>query len=223
VRSSKGNWYIMVCYVFDCNYVNIVPMKSRSASEWVKAYDHIHQELTSKVFKPKLQNPELPFAQVGDDTIEALTKLAKIFKNKFQKVQAPGLSNAPAKTAENKSPADLSQPILTSPVQQQYQTRSQTIINAKDTTNAPLLPRVVTPMTGWVAPPRVPSRSQNLSLRNLSQDDFWDIESANMAIALGTRHWSQQHCANAVIHPVTGKEMEYTALMKDPNLQPLWK
>jgi hypothetical protein len=30
-------------------------MKSRSASEWVKAYEHIHQELTSKGFKPKLQ------------------------------------------------------------------------------------------------------------------------------------------------------------------------
>jgi hypothetical protein len=55
VRSSKGNWYVMVCYVFDCNCVKVVPMKSRFASEWVKAYDHIHQELTSKVFKPKLQ------------------------------------------------------------------------------------------------------------------------------------------------------------------------
>jgi hypothetical protein len=30
-------------------------MKSRSASEWVKAYDTIHQELTVKGFKPKLQ------------------------------------------------------------------------------------------------------------------------------------------------------------------------
>jgi hypothetical protein len=30
-------------------------MKYRSASEWVKAYDHIHQELTAKGFKPKLQ------------------------------------------------------------------------------------------------------------------------------------------------------------------------
>jgi hypothetical protein len=30
-------------------------MKSRSASEWVKSYDHIHQELTSKGFKHKLQ------------------------------------------------------------------------------------------------------------------------------------------------------------------------
>jgi hypothetical protein len=44
-----------------------------------------------------------------------------------------------------------------------------------------------------------------------------------MTIALGNHHWSQQYQANAVFHPVTGKEMEYTALMKDPRLQPLWK
>jgi hypothetical protein len=30
-------------------------MKSRSASEWVNAYDTIHQELTVEGFKPKLQ------------------------------------------------------------------------------------------------------------------------------------------------------------------------
>jgi hypothetical protein len=55
VRSSKGNSYVMVCYVYDCNYVKVVPMKSRSASEWVKANYHIHRELTAKCFKPKLQ------------------------------------------------------------------------------------------------------------------------------------------------------------------------
>jgi hypothetical protein len=32
VRSSKGNSYVMVCYVYDCNYVKVIPMKSRSAS-----------------------------------------------------------------------------------------------------------------------------------------------------------------------------------------------
>jgi hypothetical protein len=78
-------------------------------------------------------------------------------------------------------------------------------------------------MMGWLAPPRVPMRSQNLLPRNLSQDNFWDMETANMAIALGSHHWSKQHHANAVFHPVTGKEMEYIALMKDPSLQPLWK
>jgi hypothetical protein len=58
VRSSKGNFYAIVCYIFDCNYVKVVPMKSRPASEWVKSYDLIHQELTSKGFKPKLQTLE---------------------------------------------------------------------------------------------------------------------------------------------------------------------
>jgi hypothetical protein len=43
-----------------------------------------------------------------------------------------------------------------------------------------------------------------------------------MAIALGENHWYRQHQANAVIHPVIVKEMEYMALMKDPCLQPLW-
>jgi hypothetical protein len=31
-------------------------------------------------------------------------------------------------------------------------------------------------------------------------------ETANMAIALGKNHWSQQHFANTVVHPVTGKQ-----------------
>jgi hypothetical protein len=55
VRSSKGDSYVMVCYIYDCNYIKVFPMKSRSASEWVKAYDSIHQELSVKGFKPKLQ------------------------------------------------------------------------------------------------------------------------------------------------------------------------
>jgi hypothetical protein len=45
----------MDCYVYDCNYVKVVPIKSQSASEWVKTYDHIHQGLTDKGFKPNLQ------------------------------------------------------------------------------------------------------------------------------------------------------------------------
>jgi hypothetical protein len=103
------------------------------------------------------------------------------------------------------------------------QTRSQTTIHARDLTSAPLLPRVVTPVTRNPSPPRVPTRSQNLSPRNLSQADFCGMDTAHMAIALGNHHWSQQHQDNAVINPMTGKEMEYMALMKGPCLQPLWK
>jgi hypothetical protein len=49
------------------------------------------------------------------------------------------------------------------------------------------------------------------------------MDTAHMAIALGNNHLFHQHQANAVIHPVTVKEMEYMALLKDPRLQPLKK
>jgi hypothetical protein len=61
-----------------------------------------------------------------------------------------------------------------------------------------------------------------LSPRNLSQNDFCGMDTSHMAIAFLDNHWSRQHQANAVIHPVTGKEMEYMALIKDTRLQPLW-
>jgi hypothetical protein len=53
VRSSKGNSYVMVCYVYDCKYVKVITIKSRLVSELVKA--NIHQEITVKGLKPKLQ------------------------------------------------------------------------------------------------------------------------------------------------------------------------
>jgi hypothetical protein len=49
------------------------------------------------------------------------------------------------------------------------------------------------------------------------------MDTTHMAISLGNHHCSQAHQANAVVHPITGKEMEYMALMKDPHLQPLWR
>jgi hypothetical protein len=182
--------------------------------------DHDRQRHDQCIKKP---HPEFPFAQVGDDTISALTQLAEIFKNKFQTVKAPELSNAPIKAAKNKRPDVMAQPILTSPMQHKFQTRSKTTIHTGGATNTPLLPRVITPMTGRAAPPRVPTLSQDLSTRNLSQNDFWNMETANIAVVLGKNHWSQQHFANAVVHQVTVKQMEYMALMKDPDLQPLWK
>jgi hypothetical protein len=78
-------------------------------------------------------------------------------------------------------------------------------------------------MTSQPSPPRVPRRSQNLAPCNLYQDDFCGMDTVHMAIALGNHHWSHQHQANAVVHPITGKEMEYMALMKDPRLKRLWK
>jgi hypothetical protein len=28
IRSSNGNSYLMVCYIYDCNYVNVIPRRS---------------------------------------------------------------------------------------------------------------------------------------------------------------------------------------------------
>jgi hypothetical protein len=115
----------------------------------------------------KNTHPAVPFAQVGYDKIAAITQLAEIFKNNFQKVKAPELSNAPIKAAKNKRPAVMAQPTLTSPMQQKYQSRSQTKISTEGATNTPLLPRVIAPMSDQAAPPRVLTLSQNLSPRNL--------------------------------------------------------
>jgi hypothetical protein len=379
VRSSKGNSYVMVCYVYDYNYVKVIPMKSRSASEWAKAYDTIHQKLTVKGFKPKLQpldkkassalknvftannvnyqlvpphchrrnaaerairifkehfvaglssvdpafplhlwdrlllqveitlsllrnsrlhhqlsaaahfhglvdynktafalpgckiiahekpgkrrtwephgqhgyslgpamhhyrcqnvyisataserivdtleffphncqmpqlssnkrllmaakdmtdtlhnpHPEVPFARVGNDTILALTDLATIFKLKLRQTPSPMPQAAPPKFTQRPCLAESSNPILDSPMPISLQTRSQTTIHTQDITNAQLPPRVVTPRTLNPSPPRVPTRSQRLSPRNLSQNDFCGMYTAHVAISLGSNHWSR--------------------------------
>jgi hypothetical protein len=171
----------------------------------------------------KHRHPEVPFAQFSDDTITAPAQLAAIFKNKFQKPTEPELIQAPLNAAENKQPAALAQPILTSPMQHNYQTRSHRTKSANTSRNTPLLSRVVTPMTGQAASPRVPARTQNIPPRNLSQDDFWNMDTVNQTITLGANHWTKQHFAHSVSHSVTGKQTEYMALMKYPDLQPLWK
>jgi hypothetical protein len=134
----------------------------------------------------------------------------------------PNFQLPPAKVTQRTCLAESSNQILASTMPPPRQTRSQTTIHAREITNAPLLPRVVTPMTRQHSPPRMPRRSQNLAPRNLSQDDFCGMSTDHIAISLGNHHWSQKHQANAVVHPITGKEMEYMALMKYPRLQPLW-
>jgi hypothetical protein len=138
-------------------------------------------------------HPEVPFARVGDDTILAPTDLAAIFKLKLRQTLSPTPQAAPSKITQRTCLADSSNPILDSPVSISRQTRSQTTIHTQDISNAPLPPRVVTPRTLNPSPPRVPTRSQRLSPRNLSQNDFCGMNTAHIAIALGDNHWSRQH------------------------------
>jgi hypothetical protein len=166
--------------------------------------------MAAKIMTDALQNPQLevPFTSVGDDTIAALTDLAAIFKLKIRQTTSPATQAAPAKIVQRPSLATSSDQIWNSPMPITLQTRSQTTIHTQDIPNVSLPPRVVTPRTLRTSPPRGPTGSQRLTPRNLSQDDFCGMDSVHMEISLGHNHWSQNHQANAVIHPVTGKEME---------------
>jgi hypothetical protein len=130
--------------------------------------------MAAKDMTDALQNPhpEVPFARVGDDTIAALAELAAIFKLKLRQTPSPTPQNAPPTVIPRPCLAESSNQIVDSPMPLTRQTRSQTTIYTQDISNAPFPPRVVTPRTLRPSPPRVPTRSQRLSPRNLSQDDF---------------------------------------------------
>jgi hypothetical protein len=174
--------------------------------------------MAAKDMTDALQNPHpaVLFAHVGDDTILALADLAAVLKLKLRQIPSPTPQVAPPKVTQRPCLAESSNQILNSPMPISRQTRSQTMTQTQDISNAQLPPRVVTPRTLNPSPlrvvtprtlnpspPRVPTRSQRLSPQNLSQNDFCGMDTAHMAIALGDNHWSQQHQSNAVIHPVT--------------------
>jgi hypothetical protein len=219
---------------YRCQNVNISTTASKRIVDTLKLFPHNYQmpQLSStdrllteaKDMTDAFQNPhpDIPFASVEDDTIKALADLAAIFKLILQQVPSLASPALPATLAQRPSLIPLSTQILTSPMPDRRKTRSQKTIHIPDIPDVPLPPRVVTPRTLRHSPPRVPTGSWRLSLRNLSQDDFCGMDTAHMAIALEKKHWSQRHHASAVIHPVPEKEMEYSALMKDPRLQPLW-
>jgi hypothetical protein len=51
-------------------------------------------------------------------------------------------------------------------------------------------------------------------LRETYPDIFLDLGGTNCAIASGEDHWTKTHMMNSVIHPITGKEIQYKDLMK---------
>jgi hypothetical protein len=109
-----------------------------------------------------------------------------------------------------------------------YQKRSQ-IINPTapahviQSPNSSLPPRVVTSAARSAAPPRVLVRARNISPINLSQGDFLDMGSENHAISFENNHWTDIPMMNAVLHPATGKEMQYKDIMKHPLLGSRYK
>jgi hypothetical protein len=68
----------------------------------------------------------------------------------------------------------------------------------------------------------VKARAQKLSPWNLLRNLLY-LGAASCACALGDNHWKKKPMMNSVIHPVTGKEMQYKDLIKDPIFGPLFE
>jgi hypothetical protein len=175
------------------------------------------QDMTDALKHP---HPDVPFATIGDDTIAALEKLSEIFTRKFKKQEKPDPAPEPEKLHGIQRNVAPEGSILSRPIQNHITRKNPTATRFSAGKQPP--PRVVTQATRRVSPPRVKARAQQLSPRNLSRD-FLDIGAANCACALGDNHWTKTPMINSIIHPVTGKEMQYKDLMKDPIFGPLFE
>jgi hypothetical protein len=127
----------------------------------LSAADRLIMAATDMADALKHPHLDIPFNTVGYDKISALTTLSAIFKRNYNKSPAQHLIESPIKVTENKHPAVLVQPVLTSTIKHNYQTRSQTQVNTvpvyvNESRDSSQLPRVVTPSTRIAAPTRVP-------------------------------------------------------------------
>jgi hypothetical protein len=150
----------------------------------------------------KHPHQDVMFATIGDDTLAALEKLSEIFTRKFNKQERSDPTPEPERLhgiQRNVAPNAS----MISPPTQNHITRTNLTATHLSAEPQPL-PRVVTPATSRVSPPRVKARAQQLSPRNLSRD-ILDLGAANCACTLGDNHWTKSPLMNPVIHPVTGK------------------
>jgi hypothetical protein len=126
---------------YRCQNVYISATASERIVDTLEFFPHTYQipQLSStdrlimaaKDMTEALQNPhpEVPFTHVRDNTISALTELAKIFKLKLRQTPPPTLPAAPPTVKLRTCLAESSNPSLVSPMPPPRQTRSQTTIH----------------------------------------------------------------------------------------------
>jgi hypothetical protein len=175
------------------------------------------QDMTDALKHP---HTDKPFATIGYDTIATLEKWSEIFTRKFKKQEKPDPIPKPEKLHGIQRDVAPEDSILSPPIKSYITRKKSTATHFSEGRQPP--PRVVTPTTRRVSPPKVKARAQKLSPRNLSRD-LLDLGAANCACELGDNHWTKTPMMNSVIHPGTGKEMQYKDLMKDPIFGPLFE
>jgi hypothetical protein len=135
---------------------------------------------------------DVPFATIGDDTIAALEKCQKSSQggSKIRK-------NGPYPRAGEATWYTMGRRARG---QHTFST-NKNHINRTNPTDTHISegkqppPRVFTPATMLVSPPRVKARAQHLSPRNLSRV-FLDLGAANCACASGENHWTKTPMIN---------------------------
>ena len=55
ITSGLGHKYILVCYVYDCNAILTAPMKNKSDTEHLRAFNQLHSYLVDRGFAPNHQ------------------------------------------------------------------------------------------------------------------------------------------------------------------------
>jgi hypothetical protein len=78
---------------------------------WLSSTDRMIMAVNDMTDALQNPHPEVPFTQVGDYTISALTALAKIFKLILPKVQTPARQAVPPKVAPHPCLAESSHPM----------------------------------------------------------------------------------------------------------------
>jgi hypothetical protein len=113
---------------YRCQNVYIYATASERILDTLEFFPHIYKTpqlsstdrliMAEKYMTNALQNPhpEVPFTNVGDDTIPALTELAEIFKLKLRKNKPPNLLAAPPMVNLRPCLAESSNTLLASPM-----------------------------------------------------------------------------------------------------------
>jgi hypothetical protein len=107
---------------FEC-FPHSSPMPQMSSTDRILMTS---QDITDAVKHP---HPDVPFATIGDDRITALATLSEIFTRKFTKREANNVPPSPQKTVYNTRQRPDLQPVITSPIKNYDQPRTQTNSN----------------------------------------------------------------------------------------------
>jgi hypothetical protein len=135
-HGHRGYSLVPVMHHYRCQNVYISSTANERIVDTIEFFPHNYQRsqlsspdrliMAAKDTTDALQNPhpEVPFAQIGDDTISALAELAAVFKLKLRQNSTDTLPTASPKVIQCPYLDESSNPLLDSPMPLSRQTIS---------------------------------------------------------------------------------------------------